>query len=122
MRVNLDPVVSAGASVELSWLVTGERRRWGHWVQALRPLAPPVWGYGAWEVAVRAERIALGRVAHDVTAGGAYAGAAAVHWWANDVVALSVAGYVQQYDVAPIEEPGTTLSWTLLLRATAQAP
>jgi phosphate-selective porin OprO/OprP len=115
-RVAQDAVITAGAAAELAWMITGQHRRVGAWPWDAR--AAQSWG--AWEIALRAERFFIGLGAQDVSAGGAMAGSAAVHWWANDWFALALAGYLQAYDRAPVEEPTQTLSWIGLLRATVR--
>lgn len=117
-RVDQDPVMSSGASLEIAWTAIGAWRRLNEW-----PSAPPGGILpGALEVAARVERLDLAHGARDVVPGGATAGAAAVRWWAAPFAALSVAGYVTLYDVPPIESPGATQSWLGLARATFHLP
>jgi len=118
-RVPLDSIRSTGGFVEAAWMLTGQRRSPGVW-----PTVSPgrSWGFGALELAGRFERISLGRGARDIEPGGATSASFALRWWATRYGALSAAGYVTAYDVAPIEEPGTTRSFLGIVRATFHVP
>ncbi len=110
-RVALPAVESGGVSTELSWMIVGAHR------------APRVWPgsgdrrWGAIEVAGRYERIYTHAAAADVDPSGAHVGAASVRWWAPRWVTVGVAGYAYAYDRPPVEEPGETSSWVVMMRA-----
>lgn len=118
-REEQEATQSRGASVELAWMITGQRRKPGQW-----PVSTPfgAWDWGGLEVAGRFERLDLGLSALDVQPGGATSGSAAVRWWATSYLAVSAAWYVTSYDTPPIEEPDRTSSWVGLFRVTARAP
>lgn len=116
-RVNLEPSLTRGGALEVAWMVTGERRIASTW---------PIWGrknpfafdHPAVELALRGERVDLGRGARDVPTGGATAGALSGNVWLNELTALTLAGYLYAYDRAPIEELDRLSSWILMARMT----
>lgn len=118
-RAALPSVGSRGGSVEVAWMITGQRRTPGAW-----PVRSPwnVWDWGAVEVAGRVERLSFGLGAADVKRGGATAGAAAIRWWATSFLAASVAWYYTGYDAPPVEEPDRSASWLGLARLTVRSP
>lgn len=109
-RVSLDALQSWGASGEVAWMVTGQKRISGPW--------PVVGDKIGIEVAGRAERLSLGQGAVDTVAGGATGGELAVHLWHPAGWGSAISGGWLQYDVAPIEEPGVTHSWFVAANAT----
>ncbi|MFY1830764.1 hypothetical protein ACN47A_32945 [Myxococcus fulvus] len=125
-REALPRLESQGASLEVSWVVWGKPRDDGPtWpradedsTQALQTLREGRIPRGALEVAGRVERLWLGRGAPDVQTGGATSGALAVRWWTTSFLGVGVAGYVQRYDTAPLEDPDRRNSWLVLARTT----
>ncbi|NTX05716.1 hypothetical protein [Myxococcus sp. CA040A] len=125
-REALPELKSQGASLEVSWVAWGTPRDDGpSWpranedsTQALQALREGQLPLGALEVAARVERLWLGRGASDVQSGGGTSGALAVRWWTTPFLGVGVAGYVQRYDTAPLEEPDRRTSWLVLARTT----
>lgn len=116
-RTPLDPITSLGASAEVAWMVTGARRASGLWPTD----DPRVGRWGALELAARGERLNLGRGAtgaNGVSPDGVTAVAATLRWWTKQHIAIAVAGYLYDYDQAPLETPGKTLSIVAMARAT----
>lgn len=112
-RTPLDAVRSWGGAGEVAWMVTGQHRLPGAWpVAGARPGV---------EVAARGERLSLGRGASDVEPGGATGVEAAVRLWHPAGLGAGVTGGWFTYDVAPLEEPSVTRSWSVSARVTASA-
>ncbi|WP_044278279.1 hypothetical protein [Myxococcus stipitatus] len=125
-RESLPELQSQGATLEVSWVIWGKPRTdsplWPQAgegsVEALQALREGQLPHGALEVAGRVERLWLGRGAADVTSGGSVSGALAVRWWATSFLGVGLAGYLQRYDAAPLEEPDRRTSWMALARTT----
>ncbi len=116
-REALPAIGARGASVEASWMVRGVRPHGRDW-----PEGPPgeggTWGGGAVELTARAEWLAVGLGAADVTPGGARGGSAAIRWWTTPFLAVTAAGYWLRYDAPPLESPDRRDSWLVLSRVT----
>jgi phosphate-selective porin OprO and OprP len=116
-RTALDPEVTRGGSIELAWMITGQKRIASVW---------PLWNLGrpfsfahpAVEVAARAERLDVGLGMRDFARGGATGGSLAANVYLNALFGLTLAGYYYRYDVAPIEEPTRLDSWLFQARLT----
>ncbi|CAN5397342.1 hypothetical protein BH09MYX1_BH09MYX1_66780 [soil metagenome] len=113
-RVAIDPVRTRGASFEAAWMITGKKRVPGIWPGS----TTYAFGRPDVEVALRVDRVDLGRGARDVPPGGATGLTAVVDVWLNALCSVTLAGAYYHYDPAPIEEPDVTGSWTVLARAT----
>lgn len=112
-REALEPVVSAGGSAELAWMMTGQHRQPGGW---------PALGEDRLgvEIAARGSRLMLGRGTEAIDDGGAWSGEAGARLWSPLGLALGLAGGVTAYDTPPLEEPEATLGWTAMLRVTGR--
>jgi len=116
--VGLPDMVAWGVMGEVAWVVLGGPRQVGQ-APTLREAAGAPWRGGALEVAGRFDRLAVGRAADDVAAGGATGGSLAVKWFPTEFLSAALTSEVLRYDRGPLETPDRTLSWTLLLRLSA---
>lgn len=114
-RRTQDDTVTWGATAEVAWVVVGGRREVGR-----APRVPTrgdgSWSGGAFEIAGRFDRLALGRNADDVRNGGAIGGAGVVKWWPVDFLSVAAEANVLRYDTAPVESPDRTLTWMAMVR------
>lgn len=107
-----------GWSGEAAWMVLGPWRHGDAWPGSESGAQSSTSASGGLEVAGRAERLAVGRAAQDVTASGAYAVSAAVRWWSAAHWGLALAGYRYAWDTAPVEARDVRETWTVLARLT----
>lgn len=115
-RRDLDAISSRGASTELAWMFTGQQRQPGTFVSTAT--TGGIFDQVAGELAVRAERLVLGRGAEDVLEGGATGLSAAVNAWAWGLLGVSLQLHWLAYDLPPLELPEAPSGWVALLRLT----
>ncbi len=101
-RVAQDAVDSYGVGVELEWMLLGKPRLPGKLPES-----------GSLEVAARYDYLQFGLGAADVNPGGAHETAVVLKWWPSGFMSTSLSGYLNRFDVPPIEMPDTNLSWNL---------
>lgn len=116
-RTPLDPEISRGGSVEISWMVTGEKRVAAIW-PARRSRSPFSFDHPAIELAARVDRLDAGLGMRDFAPGGATGASVAANAYVNAMFGVTLAGYYYRYDAAPIEEPTVLDSWLVQARLT----
>ncbi|MEO8877343.1 MAG: hypothetical protein ABI461_17240 [Polyangiaceae bacterium] len=116
-RTLLDPAATRGASAELSWMITNQRRMLGTWPihSNNRLFAFDKLGL---ELAARVERLDVGRDARGLAASGSTGASTSLTCWLSDAMSVAIAGYAFGYDAAPIDEKDRTSSWLLQSRFT----
>ena len=116
-RTPLDPEITRGGSVEVAWMITGQKRIASVW---------PLWEnekpfsflHPGVEIAARAERLDVGLGMRDFAGGGATSVSGAANVYLSSLFGLTLAGYWYRYDVPPIEEPTVRDSWLVQARLT----
>lgn len=100
---------SGAVSGEVLWTPLGPPRG--------ERLGPPAGR--ALEVALRAERLWLGRGAPaEVAPGGAWGGAAALRGWLDPARGLGLSAHLYRLDAPPLDDPGAAWAWVVIARAT----
>ena len=90
-RTPLDPELTRGGAVEVSWMITGEKRVSSVW-PALPQGNPFSFKHPAIEVAARGERLDVGRGMRDFAGGGATSGSVGSGSISERFVARNVSG------------------------------